>query len=649
MRSDFGGGYCCDYVLNRKKVNILGHLEKTLLEKINSPAELKKLNIKGLNRLSMEIRGFLIDSISRTGGHLASNLGIVELTLALHYCLDSPEDKIVWDVGHQCYVHKMLTGRRGEFSSLRQLDGLSGFPKTAESPHDCFNTGHSSTSISAALGIAASRDIAGDDFKVAAVIGDGAMTGGLAYEGMNNVCGLNTNMMVILNDNQMSISENVGGLSTHLNNIRTNPKYLGAKRNVSRALNQVPLLGSQVGKALGKTKDSLRHALLPGTMFEEMGFKYIGPVDGHNISQLINVINRVKDIEGPVMLHVYTEKGKGYHYAEKYPGAFHGIDKFDVQTGRPLKNKLWDTYSDVFGKKITKLASENDKLVAITAAMPDGCALKQFAKKFPNRFFDVGIAEAHAATFAAGLASNGHIPVFAVYSTFLKRAYDQLIHDICLQNLHVVLMVDRAGIVGADGETHQGIYDLSYLTHLPNMTVMSPKNKREFEAMIEFATTHDAPIALRYSKDAASMVYGHTDEPIKLGKSETLEHGEKIALVSFGTMMEKVYELYKLLAAAGHNPTLINARFAKPLDMDMVRELSTYEQVFTFEDNELISGFGTQVMNGFAEIGAAPKLFKKFGLPDEFVQQGSREQIFDRYGLTPEKMFSDILDMQKGE
>jgi len=620
----------------------------SLLQKINSPADLKKLNLKGLNHLSSEIRGFLIESISATGGHLASNLGIVELTLALHYCLESPTDKIVWDVGHQCYVHKILTGRREEFATLRQLDGLSGFPKTSESPHDAFNTGHSSTSISAALGMALSRDLAGDNFKVAAVIGDGSMTGGLAYEGLNNAGGLKTNMMVILNDNQMSISENVGGLSAHLNDIRTSPKYIGAKRNVSKVLNRVPILGSQVERALEMAKDSVRYALLPGTMFEEMGFKYIGPVDGHNITQLINVINRVKQMDGPVLVHVYTEKGKGYSYSEKYPGAFHGIDKFDVQTGRPLKNKLWDTYSDVFGKSLLKLAKEDKRIVAVTAAMPDGCGLKQFAKQLPERFFDVGIAEGHAATFAAGLAMNGHIPVFAVYSTFLKRSYDQLIHDICLQNLHVVLMIDRAGIVGADGETHQGTYDISYLSHMPNMTILSPKNKREFKAMIEFAIAHEGPVAVRYSKDAASMVYGHTDEEIRLGKSETLEHGKDIALVSFGTMMEKVCELYKLLKERGFEPTLINARFAKPLDMDMVRELSAYKYVFTFEDNELSAGFGSQVMNGFYEIGASPEHFKKFGFPGEFVPQGSREQIFDRYGLTPQKMFEEVIGIVEG-
>ena len=622
----------------------------SLLQKVNSPTDLKKLNLKGLKHLSSEIRSFLVESISGTGGHLASNLGIVELTLALHYCLDSPTDKIVWDVGHQCYVHKILTGRKDEFGTLRQLDGLSGFPKTSESPHDAFNTGHSSTSISAALGMALSRDLLGDDFKVAAVIGDGSMTGGLAYEGLNNAGGLKTNMMVILNDNQMSISENVGGLSAHLSDIRTSPKYIGVKRSVSKALNSVPVLGSQVGRALEKTKDSIRYALMPGTstMFEEMGFKYIGPVDGHNVVQLINVINRVKQMDGPVLVHVYTEKGKGYPYAEKYPGAFHGIDKFDVQTGRPLKTPLWDTYSDIFGKTLLELAKEDERIVAITAAMPDGCGLKQFAKQLPERLFDVGIAEGHAATFAAGLAMNGHVPVFAVYSTFLKRSYDQLIHDICLQNLHVVLMIDRAGIVGADGETHQGIYDISYLSHMPNMTILSPKNKREFKAMMKFAIAHDGPVAVRYSKDAASMVYGHTDEPIHLGKSETLEQGKDIALVSFGTMMEKTCELYKLLKERGFEPTLINARFAKPIDMDMVRELSTYKYVFSIEDNELTSGFGSQVMNGFYEIGVYPEYFKKFGFPDEFIPQGSREQIFDRYGLTSQKMFESVLKTIEG-
>ena len=630
-------------IKQQRRENVL-----SLLDKINSPDDVKKLNMKGLRQLSAEIRSFLIDSISQTGGHLASNLGVVELTLALHYCLDSPTDKIVWDVGHQCYVHKILTGRKEAFSSLRQLDGLSGFPKTSESVHDVFDTGHSSTSISAALGLALSRDLAGEDFKVAAVIGDGSMTGGLVYEAINNAGGQNANMMVFLNDNQMSISENVGALSVHLNDIRTNPKYIGAKRNVSRALKSVPVLGNSMGRALEKAKDSLRYALLPGTMFEEMGFKYIGPVDGHDVMQLVNVINRVKRMDGPVIVHVYTEKGKGYSYAEKYPGAFHGVDKFDVQTGRPIKSKAWDSYSDVFGKTLLELAKKDERIVAISAAMPEGCGLKSFAKQLPERFFDVGIAEGHAATFAAGLAANGHIPVFAVYSTFLQRSYDQILHDICLQNLHVVLMIDRAGLVGADGETHQGIYDISFLSHIPGMTIMSPKNKREFEAMIEFAIAYNGPIALRYPRASASMVYGHTDEPIVLGKSETLEQGTQIALVSFGAMMDRVCELYKKLVERGYNPTLINARFAKPLDLDMVRELTSYEYVFTFEENELSAGFGTQVMNGFCEMATFPKHFKKFGFSDEFIPQGTREQLFDKCGLTPEKMLDSILDVVEG-
>ena len=614
-----------------------------LLEKINSPNELKKLNIKGLRRLSTEIREFLIDSVSKTGGHLASNLGIVELTVALHYCLNSPTDKIIWDVGHQCYTHKILTGRRESFSTLRKQNGLSGFPKREESRHDAFDTGHSSTSISAALGIALSRDLAGDNFKVAAVIGDGSMTNGLAYEAINNAGGTNTNMMVILNDNQMSISENVGALSVHLNEIRISPKYINAKRSVSKALKKLPVFGSSMGRALEKTKDSLRYALVPGIMFEEMGFKYIGPVNGHNIPQLISVINRVKQMEGPVIVHVYTEKGKGYSYAEKYPNSFHGIDKFDVKTGRPEKTKIWDSYSDVFGKTLLKIAEKNERVVAISAAMPEGCGLKAFAKKLPRRFLDVGIAEGHAVTCAAGLAVNGHIPVFAVYSTFLQRSYDQIIHDVCLQNLHVVFMIDRAGVVGADGETHQGVYDVSFLSHMPNMVVMSAKNKREFKAMIAFAIEHNGPIALRYPKDSASMVYGKTELPIVLGKSEVLEQGELIALVSFGAMMDRVFELYKLLRERGYNPTLINARFAKPIDMDMVCSLGAYKYVFTFEENEVSSGFGTGLMNASAEMGVFPEKFKKFGLADEFIPQGSREQLFERCGLTQGKMLESIL------
>ena len=568
--------------------------------------------------------------------------------MALHYCLNSPEDKIIWDVGHQCYVHKILTGRRELFSSLRKQGGLSGFPKTEESPHDCFNTGHSSTSISAALGFAISRDIAGDDFKVAAVIGDGSMTNGMAYEAINNAGGTKTNMMVILNDNEMSISENVGALSAHLNDIRTNPKYIDAKRSISRALKKLPVFGSAMGRALEKTKDSLRYALVPGIMFEEMGFKYIGLVDGHNISQLISVINRVKNMEGPVILHVYTEKGRGYSYAEKYPNSFHGIDKFDVNTGRPQKTKIWDSYSDVFGKTLLKIALKNERVVAITAAMPEGCGLKSFAKQLRGRFFDVGIAEGHAVTFAAGLAANGHVPVFAVYSTFLQRSYDQTLHDVCLQNLHVVLMIDRAGLVGADGETHQGVYDLSYLSHMPNMVIMSPKNKREFKSMIEFAVNYNGPIALRYPKGSASMVCGRSDEPIVLGKSETLAEGELIALISFGAMMDSVYELYKQLTERGYRPTLINARFAKPVDRDMVCSLLAYKHVFTFEENEVSGGFGTAVMNVFTEIGTLPQNFHKFGIGLEIIAQGSREQLFERCGLTTAKLLERVIHLVEG-
>ena len=620
----------------------------SLLEKINSPAELKKLNHKGLNQLSGEIREFLIESVSKTGGHLASNLGIVELTLALHYCLNSPEDKIIWDVGHQAYVHKIITGRREGFDRLRKLDGLSGFPKKCESPHDFFDTGHSSTSISTALGLAESRDLKGENYKIAAVTGDGSMTGGLMYEAMNNAGSSNADMMVILNDNQMSISENVGALSRHLNEIRTSPNYIGAKRSVSKVLGNIPVIGEEIGRFVEKTKDSVRYLLVPGVMFEEMGFKYIGPVDGHNIRELVTVINRVKTMKGPVIVHVYTKKGKGYSFAEKYPGKFHGVDKFDVETGRPLKVKAWDSYSDVAGKTLLNLAKNDERIVAVSAAMPDGCGLNDFAKQLPKRFFDVGIAEGHAVTFASGLAAGGHVPVFAVYSTFLQRSYDQLMHDVCLQNLHVVLLLDRSGIVGADGETHQGIYDISFLCHMPNMVVMAPKNKREFKAMLEFACNYDGPIALRYPKGSASMVYGKTDNPIELGKGEILEQGEEIALISFGAMMDRVCDLYEMLKEKGFRPTLINARFAKPFDMDIARLVSGYKYVFTFEDNEITAGFGARVLETFSQIGKYPEHFHKFGFPDEFIPQGSRDELFDKYGLSAAKMLETIVEITEG-
>ena len=475
----------------------------SFLDNINSPSDLKKLNIKELDCLAQEIREFLINSISKTGGHLASNLGVIELTIALNYCFDFSKDKIVWDVGHQAYTHKILTGRKDLFDTLRKKDGLSGFPKTEESIYDHFNTGHSSTSISASLGFATARDLLGKDYNVISVIGDGAMTGGLVYEAMNNAGANNKKLLIILNDNQMSISENVGSMSKHLSSLRSAPEYLEAKLDVRKFLERFNIVGDRINKVLEKTKEGIKYAILPNVMFEQLGIKYIGPIDGHDINGLIKALNNVKNINKPVMLHIITKKGLGYIHAENEPYNYHGVAPFDTKTGKSVTNKQ-ETYSDVFGKFMVKEANRNKKLVAITAAMPSGTGLSFFSKVYPDRIFDVGIAEEHAVIFAGGLAMGGFVPVFAVYSTFLQRGYDQIIHDICIQNLHVVFAIDRAGVVGDDGETHQGIFDISYLSHIPNLTLLAPKDKEELIEMLDFSINkHKGPIAIRYPKGIA--------------------------------------------------------------------------------------------------------------------------------------------------
>ncbi len=610
-----------------------------LLDKINSPKDLKKMSSGSLTSLCGEIRQFLVESVSKTGGHLASNLGVVELTVALHYCFNSPKDKIIWDVGHQAYVHKILTGRKNEFHKLRQLDGLSGFPKAKESPHDAFDTGHSSTSISAGLGYVATRDLSGKKNKVISVIGDGSMTGGLALEALNNAGRLNTDFLIVLNDNQMSISENVGGLSKYLTEIRTAPAYLGAKEDVSEFLKKVPVVGEKIGKVIERAKDGIKYLLLPGTWFEEIGLKYVGPVDGHNVQEMIDVLNKVKNMSGPVLLHVYTVKGKGYSAAELQPSKFHGVDSFDIETGKPHQIKIWDTYSDVFGKALTKIAETNDKVLAITAAMPLGTGLAPFEAAYPNRIFDVGIAEGHAVTFAAGMAKNGYIPVFAVYSTFLQRAYDQIMHDVCIQNLHVVFAIDRAGIVGADGETHQGLFDVSFLSHMPNMTFIAPVNKQELIGSLEFAVNHNGPIAIRYPRGAASRVLKDECLPFELGKSQTIHEGTKIAIVALGNMMDTAFEVYTMLCEHGFTPTLINPRFVKPIDLDMVHSLEDFEYVAVLEDNILEGGFGSKILENSNDA----RNIHRFAFPDGFVEQGERNEILEKYELDTNSIFKKIM------
>jgi 1-deoxy-D-xylulose-5-phosphate synthase len=629
-----------------------------ILQKLRSVSELKKMSVSQLEALAAEIRPFLIQTLSHTGGHLASNLGVVELTLALHSVYDSPRDKIIWDVGHQTYVHKILTGRRDAFGTLRRLGGLSGFPKPGESVHDVFGTGHSSTAISAALGFAAARDVRLGKHHVVAVAGDGSMTGGLAYEALNNAGRANTDVLVILNDNQMSIAESVGAISRHLNDIRTAPFYLGAKQDIHKVLDHIPLVGKPAAKFIEHTKDALKFLLLPGVLFEELGFQYFGPVDGHDLRVLTDVLRKMKNIKGPVLLHVRTVKGKGYEAAEHAPVNFHGIGAFCVETGQPEECAQTETYTDVFGKTLVRLAKNNPDIVAITAAMPDGTGLCPFKKRYPERFFDVGIAESHAVTFAAGLAKAGMRPVAAVYSSFLQRAYDQILHDVCLQNLPVVFAVDRAGVVGPDGETHQGLFDLSYLSHMPNMTVMAPKNKNELVAMLAFAFKHNGPVAVRYPRSAVSNALPEHNAPIIWGRAETVFSVDttppekanppeikpttaisvSVALVSVGSMMDTALLAAEELRRYGINVGLYNARFIKPLDMGLVAALSGYDYVYSLEENVRSGGYGARLSE------ALPRTvpFRAFAFPDTFVEQGTRDELFKRYKLDAESIILTI-------
>ena len=619
---------------------------KYVLDSVNMPEDIKKLNIGQLNRLALELRSFVLENVSKTGGHLASNLGIVELTLALHYCFDAPKDKIVWDVGHQAYIHKILTGRKDKFTTLRQLDGLSGFPKPSESEYDTFTAGHSSTSISIALGFACARDMRGSDEKVVAVIGDGSLTGGVAFEALNNAGRSNSNIIVVLNDNQMSISGNVGALSRHLGELRTERGYIEAKNDVKKLLNRFPDSEKMVNK-IKRTKNRIKYLFIPGVIFEEIGFKYIGPVDGNNIESLIEVINRAKNIEGPVLIHVKTKKGKGYKYAENNPSAYHGVSAFDLSTGASIKKSNKPTYSDVFGKTMCSMADEDDKIVAVSAAMGNGTGLSKFISKHPSRFYDVGIAEQHAVSFSAALAKSGFRPVFAVYSTFLQRAYDEIMQDVCLQNLHVVFAVDRAGIVGADGETHQGIYDISYFTHMPNMTVMMPKNGIELEKMLRYAVYNiDGPVAVRYPRGNISDIYSENTSEIEFGKAELLEDGEKIAVISAGAVCDNAAKVCEMLKNDGYNPMLINMRFAKPTDKEMLKlaaEKCGY--IFTLEDNVIDGGAGMAVLEALNDMELMNDVkVHSYAFPDKFIEHGTRDQLFERYKLDSESIYKDIKE-----
>ena len=613
-----------------------------ILEKINGPQDIKKLDKAEIELLSQEIRDFLIEKISTTGGHLASNLGVVELTMAMYLTFDLPKDKIIWDVGHQSYTHKILSGRKAEFDELRQYGGMSGFPKTKESPCDAFNTGHSSTSISAGLGMAQGRDLQGDDYTIVSVIGDGALTGGMAYEALNNAARLKKNFIIVLNDNNMSISENVGGMSKYLSSIRTGTGYNDLKKNITSALEKIPVLGEKVIDKISRTKQGIKQLIIPGMLFENMGLVYLGPVDGHDIKQLCKVLQEAKKLDHAVIVHVLTKKGKGYLPAAKNPARFHGVEPFDIASGKSKSEKMYPTYTDVFSKELCKLAEKDQRIVAVTAAMPDGTGLKRFGQLYPTRFFDVGIAEEHAVTSAAGMAATGLKPVVAVYSSFLQRAYDQIVHDVCLQNLPVVFAVDRAGLVGSDGETHQGIFDLSYLTSIPNMCVLAPKNLWEFRRDLRFAMEYDGPIAVRYPRGEAYRGLKEFDSPIEYGKGEVLFEGIDMALLAVGSMVSTAEHVREKLMAEDISCTLVNGRFIKPIDTEMIdRIAATHDYVVTMEENVLQGGYGLQVTAYIHEHYPQVKVLN-IALPDAYVEHGNVSILREDLGIDSDSIIRTI-------
>ena len=613
-----------------------------ILEQIKGPQDIKQMSLEELGQLAQEIRAFLIEKISHTGGHLASNLGVVELTIAMYRTFDLPEDKVIWDVGHQSYTHKILSGRMAEFDELRQYGRLSGFPKRKESPYDCFDTGHSSTSISAGLGIAQGRDILGQNYEVVSVIGDGALTGGMAYEALNNAARMKKNFIIVLNDNKMSISENVGGMSRYLNGLRTGSGYNDLKKNVANALDRIPVVGAPMIDKIKRTKNSIKQLFIPGMLFENMGITYLGPVDGHNISQLCKVFREAKNLDHAVLVHVLTKKGKGYKPAEKNPSRFHGVDPFDVTTGKSLKEKQYPSYTEVFSRKLCQLAKERPNLVALTAAMPDGTGLSDFARHYPGRFFDVGIAEAHAVTSAAGMAAAGLKPVVAVYSSFLQRAYDQVLHDVCIQDLPVVFAVDRAGLVGSDGETHQGIFDYSFLTSIPNMSVMAPKNLWELRAMLEFSMDYNRPLAIRYPRGEAYRGLRDFREPIVYGKGEMLYEEEGIALLAVGSMVSTAEHIRQKLKAEGRSCTLANGRFVKPFDRELVDRLAERHKVIvTLEENVLQGGYGLPVTAYIHEHYPHRRVLN-IGIPDAYVEHGNVSVLREGLGIDSDSIIKTM-------
>lgn len=615
-----------------------------VLERIQKENDIKELSDEELKILASEIRQFLIEKISVSGGHLASNLGVVELTMALHLFLDLPKDKVIWDVGHQSYTHKLLTGRRDGFDELRMYGGMSGFPKRKESDCDCFDTGHSSTSISAGLGYAHAREITGEDYKVVSVIGDGALTGGMAFEALNNAAQLKSNFIIVLNDNNMSISENVGGLSTYLAGFRTADAYRDLKLGVMNSLNRIPVYGDRMVERIRRTKSGIKQLFIPGMLFEEMGIIYLGPVDGADIKGIVKLLREAAHVDGPVLVHVITHKGAGYAPAERHPARFHGTEPFEIETGLPKHPRVKANYTDIFSTVMRKLGDRDEKVVAITAAMTDGTGLKRFHNMFPDRFFDVGIAEEHAVTFAAGLAAGGLKPVFAVYSSFLQRAYDQILHDVCIQNLPVVFAIDRAGLVGSDGETHQGIFDISYLSSIPNMTIMAPKNKWELSDMMKYAVDFGAPIAIRYPRGEAYDGLKEYRAPIACGKSEWIYRESRIALFAIGSMVKTAETVHERLKEMGYASSLINARFAKPLDEEALLETARrHALVVTMEENVINGGLGEHVIRFYEEHGVTIPVLV-IAIPDEYVEHGNVDILRKEIGIDADTVLERTVE-----
>lgn len=618
-----------------------------ILEKIRKPNDIHKIALSDFPQLAEEIRAFLIENVSKTGGHLASNLGAVELTLALHNVLQFPEDKLIWDVGHQAYTHKLLTGRKEGFSSLRQEGGMSGFPKRRESDCDAFDSGHSSNSISAGLGYVRARDLLGQKHRVVAVIGDGALTGGMAYEALNNAAELKTNFIIVLNDNNMSISRNVGGMASYLSALRTAETYTGMKLTVTKTLKKIPKIGTSVVDTVRRTKSGIKQLFIPGMLFENMGLTYLGPVDGHNMRQMMKLFNEAKRVEGTAVIHVLTQKGKGYVPACSHPDRFHGTGPFDIKTGKALDKKTGPSWTDVFSQAMVELGKENPRLVAITAAMPEGTGLTNFGKAYPERFFDVGIAEEHAVSFAAGLALGKMLPVVAVYSSFLQRAVDQILHDVCMQKLPVVFAIDRAGLVGADGETHHGCFDLSYLTMMPNMRVLAPANAWELKKMLEFAVSCGGPCAIRYPRGSACSRESEREEPIVEGKSQILHRGTGTAIFCVGSMVSAGEEVVRSMQERGEDPTLVNVRFVKPLDTCLLAELSKDHRLFvTVEENVKSGGYGEHVAS-YMEVCQADVQVLPIAIEDHFVEHGSVESLREKTGISAGRILQTIEEYKR--